>query len=55
VEYDKGLRIIREFAKWADIPVINMEDNVYHPCQGIADVMTMWGALRPGPAGIEVG
>jgi N-acetylornithine carbamoyltransferase len=40
-EYEKGLRIIREFAKWAEVPVINMEDNVYHPCQGMADVMTL--------------
>lgn len=40
-EYDKGLRIIKEFAKWAQVPVINMEDNVYHPCQGMADVMTL--------------
>jgi N-acetylornithine carbamoyltransferase len=40
-EYDKGLRIIREFAKWSDKPVINMEDNIYHPCQGMADVMTL--------------
>ncbi|MCL4395970.1 MAG: ornithine carbamoyltransferase [Chloroflexi bacterium] len=39
--YDKGLRIIREFAKWSDKPVINMEDNIYHPCQGMADVMTL--------------
>ncbi|MBD3309195.1 hypothetical protein GF339_22505, partial [candidate division KSB3 bacterium] len=41
-EYDKGLKIIQEFARWADIPVINMEDNIYHPCQGTADVLTMW-------------
>ena len=40
-EYDKALRIIREFAKWSDKPVINMEDNIYHPCQGMADVMTL--------------
>jgi ornithine carbamoyltransferase len=40
--YDKGLRIIQEFAKWSKIPVINMEDNIYHPCQGMADVMTLW-------------
>ncbi|HEX7974411.1 MAG TPA: ornithine carbamoyltransferase [Anaerolineales bacterium] len=40
-EYDKSLRIIREFAKWSQKPVINMEDNVYHPCQGMADVMTL--------------
>jgi N-acetylornithine carbamoyltransferase len=40
-EYDRSLRIIREFAKWSEIPVINMEDNVYHPCQGMADAMTL--------------
>jgi len=41
-EYDKGLQVIREFARWSEIPVINMEDNIYHPCQGMADVMTLW-------------
>ncbi len=40
-EYDKGLRIIREFAKWSEVPVINMEDNIYHPCQGMADAMAL--------------
>jgi ornithine carbamoyltransferase len=40
-EYGKGDRIVREFAKWSKIPVINMEDDVYHPCQALADVMTM--------------
>jgi N-acetylornithine carbamoyltransferase len=40
-EYDKSLRIINEFAKWSKKPVINMEDNKYHPCQGMADVMTL--------------
>lgn len=40
-EYDKSLKIIQEFARWSDKPVINMEDNKYHPCQGMADVMTL--------------
>ena len=40
-QYDKSLRIIKEFAKWSQVPVINMEDNIYHPCQGMADVMTL--------------
>ena len=44
-QYDKGLRIIQEFAKWSEIPVINMEDNIYHPCQGMADAMTLWERL----------
>jgi N-acetylornithine carbamoyltransferase len=36
-----GNAYIRAFAQAADIPVINMEDDLYHPCQGIADLMTM--------------
>ena len=40
-EYGKGDRIVREFAEWSKVPVINMEDDVYHPCQALADVMTM--------------
>ena len=39
--YGRGNEYIREFARWADIPVINMEDDVYHPCQAMADIMTM--------------
>jgi N-acetylornithine carbamoyltransferase len=41
-EYDKSYRIIEEFAKWSHVPVINMEDNKYHPCQGMADAMALW-------------
>ena len=40
-KYGKGNRIIREFADWSRVPVINMEDDMYHPCQDLADVMTM--------------
>jgi N-acetylornithine carbamoyltransferase len=39
--YGKGESYIREFARWASIPVINMEDDVFHPCQIAADIMTM--------------
>ena len=31
----------REFARWAEIPIINMECDKYHPCQALADVMTV--------------
>ena len=36
---------IRNFAKYATVPVINMESNMHHPCQGLADVVTMQEAL----------
>jgi len=40
-QYGRGHRIIEEFAKWAEIPVINMEDDVYHPCQEMADIQAI--------------
>lgn len=39
--YGDGNRYIREFAEWAKIPVINAEDDVYHPTQSLADMLTM--------------
>ncbi|HHY95943.1 MAG TPA: ornithine carbamoyltransferase [Firmicutes bacterium] len=44
--YGRGNAYLREFAQWATIPVINMEDDVYHPCQAMADMLTLrekWG------------
>jgi N-acetylornithine carbamoyltransferase len=32
---------INQLAKYASKPVINMESNMYHPCQSMADMMTM--------------
>ena len=40
-QYGRGHRTIEEFAKWAKIPVINMEDDVYHPCQEMADIQAI--------------
>ncbi len=39
--YGEAHRYMEEFAKWAGIPVINMECDRFHPCQALADVMTM--------------
>lgn len=32
---------IKEFAHYADCPIINMESDKYHPCQALADLMTI--------------
>ncbi|MHA2026032.1 MAG: N-acetylornithine carbamoyltransferase [Candidatus Thorarchaeota archaeon] len=40
-QYGRGHRTLQEFAKWSDIPVINMEDDVYHPCQALADIQAI--------------
>jgi ornithine carbamoyltransferase len=48
-EYGGAHRMLREFARWADIPVLNMEDDVYHPFQGLADIFTVkekFGAFK---------
>lgn len=34
-------RIIRDFAKYSDKPVINLESSRRHPCQQLADAMTL--------------
>jgi ornithine carbamoyltransferase len=39
--YGEAHRMLREFARWSEIPVLNMEDDVYHPFQGLADILTV--------------
>lgn len=39
--YGEGEQIVREYAKWAKIPVISMESDVEHPCQALADMLTV--------------
>jgi len=36
-----GNKYLNDLAKWASVPVINMQDDLYHPLQAIADLMTM--------------
>lgn len=37
----EGQAYMREVAKWANVPVINMQCDVDHPCQTLADLMTI--------------
>ena len=37
----EGNKYMREVARWADAPVINMQCDVDHPCQTLADLMTI--------------
>lgn len=39
--YGQANRFMHEFSKWARIPVINMECDRFHPCQALADVLTL--------------
>lgn len=48
--YGAGNELLREYAHWADVPIINMADDKFHPCQGLADVMgwAEWYGEGPG-------
>ncbi|UCH10851.1 MAG: ornithine carbamoyltransferase [Fidelibacterota bacterium] len=39
--WDKGQIYLEELAKWAEVPVINMQSDLYHPLQALADLMTI--------------
>jgi N-acetylornithine carbamoyltransferase len=40
-DWDFGNKYIREVAKYSRVPVLNMQDDVYHPFQILADAMTI--------------
>ena len=33
--------VLEAFARYADVPIINLESAMHHPCQGMADMMTI--------------
>ncbi|MCD6412664.1 MAG: ornithine carbamoyltransferase [Elusimicrobia bacterium] len=37
--YGQGDALLREYAKYASIPVVSMAHDKFHPCQGLADIM----------------
>lgn len=43
----EGNSYMREVARWADVPVINMQCDIDHPCQTLADLMTIREKLGP--------
>lgn len=39
--HELGNQYIRDIAKYADVPMISMQDDIYHPLQVIADFLTI--------------
>jgi N-acetylornithine carbamoyltransferase len=39
--------ILNAFAKYSDVPVINLESAMHHPCQALTDMMTITERLGP--------
>jgi N-acetylornithine carbamoyltransferase len=40
--------VLKAFARYADVPVINLESAMHHPCQALADMMTIREKLGRG-------
>jgi N-acetylornithine carbamoyltransferase len=40
--------ILNAFAKYSDVPIINLESAMHHPCQAMADMMTVREKLGEG-------
>ena len=38
-KYGDGDILLREYAKYCNVPIINMADDIYHPCQALSDIM----------------
>ena len=38
---DKEEKVIRSFARFATVPVVNLESAIEHPCQALGDMLTM--------------
>jgi len=51
----QGNAYIREVARWASVPVINLQCDVDHPCQTLADLMTIRELRGPDLRGLKVG
>ena len=49
-----GNQYLEQIAEHADIPLISMQDDVYHPLQGIADLMTIQETFGQNLRGLKV-
>ena len=47
-EEERADPILNAFAKYSDVPIINLESAMHHPCQAMADMMTIQEKLGAG-------
>jgi ornithine carbamoyltransferase len=50
----EGQAYMREVAKWAGVPVINMQCDIDHPCQTLADLMTIREEFGEDLSGLKI-
>ena len=53
--FGEGNRYLREVAAHASVPVLNMQCDVYHPCQILADLLTIREHCGGKTRGLKVG
>jgi N-acetylornithine carbamoyltransferase len=47
-EEERADPILKAFAKYSEVPIINLESAMHHPCQAVADMMTIREKLGVG-------
>lgn len=52
--YGIGNKYLRELAKHSETPILSLQDDLYHPMQGIADLMTMQEKFGKNLKGLKV-
>ena len=52
--YGVGKKYLNELAANATVPVMSLQDDVYHPFQGLADLMTIFEHFGKEPKGLKV-
>ncbi len=52
--YGIGKDYLAEMAKYSTRPVMSLQDDVYHPFQGLADLMTIFEYFGRNPRGLKV-
>ena len=53
--FGEGNAYIREVAHYASVPVISMQCDIYHPCQILADLMTIRERFGTNTRGLKLG
>jgi ornithine carbamoyltransferase len=53
--FREGNQYLRDVARWASVPVINMQCDVYHPCQILADYLTIREKFGANTRGLKLG
>jgi len=52
--YGVGNKYLNEMAKHSSVPIMSLQDDIYHPFQGLADLMTIFEYFGKDPKGLKV-